>query len=152
MLKRKREQIHREAVALPKGDMDLLRIFRPRVLLALGFGAIVAVTVSGFAAANTVPASKAGDGAGAITGYVVTAASVDYTLNAADPRNIDQVVFDLDSNPVASSQIRIKLVSGGVTWYSCTWVAGPPVRATCATTAPAAPVLAADELRVVIAD
>jgi len=128
----------------------LLQFIKPRVLLALGFGAIVAVAVSGFAAANTVPASKAGDGAGAITGYVATA--IDYTLNAADPRNIDQVVFDLDSNPVATSQIRIKLVSTGSTWYSCTWVVGPPVRATCATTAPAATAVSANELRVVIAD
>lgn len=145
MLKTKREQTHREAVALPKGDKDLLRIFKPRVLLALGFGAIMAVTVSGFAAANTVPTSKAGDGTGAISGYTI--ANVKYTLNGTNPGDIDSVSFT-GGPTLGTHTIKIKLVSTGSTWYTCT-IASPNV---CATTAPQADVLSANELRVVIAD
>ena len=111
---------------------------------------LVGVGLSGagyaFAAANTVPTSKAGDGAGAITGYTVS--SVVYDLNAAAPQNIDQVTFDLDSAPGGTSKIRLKLVSSGATWYTCSNVG---VAVTCATTVPQATVATADELRVVVA-
>lgn len=95
-----------------------------------------------FAAANTVPTSKAGDGVGAITGYTVSA--VVYDLNAAAPQNIDQVTFNLDSVPPASSKIRLKLVSAGASWYTCSNVG---VAVTCPTTIPQATVASADELR-----
>jgi hypothetical protein len=115
------------------------------VLLALGFGAILAVSISGFAAANTVPASKAGDGAGAITGYTI--ANVKYNLNATDPRNIDSVTFT--GGPASGTHtLKIKLVAAGSTWYSCTIAATN----SCNTTSPQATVAAADELRVVAAD
>jgi hypothetical protein len=126
--------------------MDLLRIIKPRVLVALGFGAIVAVTASGFAAANTVPASKGGDGAGTISGYTVS--NIKYTLNASDPRNVDSVTFDVDTAPPAGATKKIKLVAAGSTWYTCTNVT---TAFTCATTSPQATVATADELRVVIA-
>ena len=99
-----------------------------------------------FAAANTVPATKAGDGSGAITGYTVSA--VVYTLNNGSPQNIDQVAFNVDSIPPALSTIRLKLVSAGVTWYTCSNIG---VAVTCVTTAPQATVASADELRVVLA-
>ena len=124
----------------------MLRFFRPRVLLALGFGTVVAVTASGFAAANTVPTSKGGDGAGTISGYTVS--NIKYNLNASDPRNIDSVNLDLDTAPPASATKKIKLVASGSTWYSCT---NSGVTLTCNTTSPQATVAASDELRVVIA-
>jgi hypothetical protein len=124
----------------------LFRFIKPRVLLALGFGAIVAVTASGFAAANTVPTSKGGDGAGAISGYIVS--NIKYSLNASDPRNIDSVTFDVDVAPPAGATKKIKLVAAGSTWYTCTNVT---TAFTCNTTAPQATVAAADELRVVVA-
>jgi hypothetical protein len=114
---------------------------------ALVFAAIVATGVYGFAAANTVPATKAGDGSGAVSGYTIS--SVHYGLNATTPTSIDQVTFNLNSTPAAGSTIKIKLVAAGTTWYSCTNVAAA---ITCATTSPQATVLAADELRVVVAD
>jgi hypothetical protein len=123
----------------------LLGLIKPRVLLALGCGAILAVSMSGFAAANTVPASKAGDGAGAITGYTI--ANVKYNLNATDPRNIDSVTFT--GGPSAGTHtVKIKLVSTGSTWYSCTIAATN----SCNTTSPPADVASANELRVVAAD
>lgn len=116
-----------------------------RRLAALAVFAIVALSAFGFAAANTVPASKAGDGAGAITGYAVS--NVHYNLNATDPRNIDSVTFHLDSAPAATSTIKITLTSGGSV-YTCS-VSQDPL---CATTSPQATVLAADQLRVVAVD
>jgi hypothetical protein len=102
--------------------------------------------VYAFTAANTVPTSKAGDGSGAISGYIVT--TVHYGLNASDSSKIDSVTFNLDSTPVSGSTIKIQLVSAG-SWYSCTNVAAA---VTCATTSPQATVLQANNLRVVIAD
>lgn len=104
------------------------------------------IGVAGFAftASNTVPATKAGDGSGAVTGYV--ASSVHYALNAADPTKADSLTFTLDSAPVAGSTIRAKV---GGNWYSCTNVT---VAVTCATTSPAATVVSMTTLEVVVAD
>jgi hypothetical protein len=113
--------------------------------VALVSGAIVAGTYA-FTAANTVPDTKAGDGQGTVTGYVLS--SVHYNLNATNPANIDSVTFTLDSTPVAGSTLRAQLAPAG-SWYSCT-NAGTAV--TCTTTAPQATVLAATNLRVIIAD
>lgn len=44
-------------------------ILLPRSIGMLILALILAASVSGFAAANTVPAHKAGDGEGVITGY-----------------------------------------------------------------------------------
>jgi hypothetical protein len=114
-------------------------------LLAVLALAVLGVFASAFAAANTVPATKAGDGAGVISGYTVT--NVKYTLNGTNPRNIDDVKFDLEGAPPAGSSMKIKLVSGGSTYYSCT---NSGVALTCVTTSPQANVATADELRVVV--
>jgi hypothetical protein len=108
-------------------------------------GAIVAGTYA-FTDANTVPASKAGDGSGAVTGYTVS--SIHYGLNATNPANVDSVTFTLDSAPVAGSTLRVQLAAGG-SWYSCT-NAGASV--SCTTTSPQATVLGVTALRVVVAD
>lgn len=108
-------------------------------------GALVAGTQA-FTAANTVPATKAGDGAGAVTGYVLS--SVHYNLNATNPGNIDSLTFTLDVAPVAGSTIRAQLAPAG-SWYSCT---NTGTAVTCVTTAPQATVLAAVNLRVIAAD
>jgi hypothetical protein len=114
-----------------------------RAVAAVVFMALVMTATYAFTAANTVAASKAGDGAGAVTGYNVT--GVHYTLNGTDPGVIDTVTFNLDSAPVAGSTIRARLNPTG-TWYSCT---NTGVAVTCTTTG--ATVLGATELRVVVA-
>ena len=119
----------------------------PRRLASLALLSIVGVTVFGFAAANIVPASQAGDGSGAITGY--TASAIKYNLNVANPANVDSVQFTLDSAPPAGSTMRVKLVSAGSTWYTCTNVT---TTLTCVTTSPPATVLASDQLRVIVAN
>jgi hypothetical protein len=109
---------------------------------------ILASATYAFAAANTVPVSKAGDGSGAITGY--TASAIHYNLNGANPGTIDSVTFTLNTAPVAGSTIKIKLVAAGSTWFTCT-NAGTAVTCNNGSTL-GAPVISADSLQVVIAD
>lgn len=122
-----------------------MKKFRGRAILG---GAVVAgaIGVGGFAftAANTVPATKAGDGSGAVTGYVVS--TVDYGLNVTNPSNIDSVTFNLDSTPTALSTIKTKL---GANWYTCTNLAAV---VTCPTVSPQATVALLTALQVVVAD
>ena len=120
-----------------------LRFWPIAVLVVAG---LLGAAIYGFTASNTVPASKAGDGSGAISGFVIS--NVKYNLNSTNPANIDSVTFDLDSTPPAGSVLQVKLVAAGSNWYSCTNVVAA---VTCTTTAPQATVAAADELRVVVA-
>lgn len=113
---------------------------RGRLLATLVVAGVLATATYAFTASNTVPASRAGDGSGAISGYTVSA--VEYTLNATNPSNLDSVEFTLDA---AASVARIKLVSSGSTWYSCTNPSGNDW--TCATTGAA--VAPANQLQVV---
>ena len=83
--------------------------------------------------------------AGTISGYV--ASSVVYTLNGSNPGNVDSVALSLDSAPLSGSTMKIKLVSSGSTWYSCT---NSGANLTCATTSPQATVSASDELRLLV--
>jgi hypothetical protein len=105
---------------------------------------VLSMAIYAFAAANTVPASSAGDGSGAISGYTVSA--IHYGLNAANPGNVDSVTFTLSAAPVAGGTVKITM--DGANWYSCTNVA---TAITCVTTAPQQTVLLATNLRVVVA-
>ena len=121
---------------------------KTRRIAGIALLSIVALSAFGFAAANTVPASQAGDGNGAVSGYTIS--NVHYTLNAANPRNIDKVTFKLNVAPIAGSTMEVKLVAAGTVWYACTNVT---VTLTCDTTVGTqATVLGSDDLRVVVAD
>lgn len=97
-----------------------------------------------FTASNTVPTSKAGDGSGAVSGYVLS--SVHYGLNGTDPTKADSVTFTLDSAPAAGATIKTKI---GSTWYACLNTAAA---VTCATVSPQATVQPITTLQVVVAD
>jgi hypothetical protein len=116
-----------------------------QLLLPLVLAVTLGLVTYALTASNTVPVTKAGAGAAIISGYGVS--NVRYQLNAADPRNIDSVVFDLDTAPPGGSTIRIKLQSAGSTWYACT-PAGAAM--SCNTTTPQATAAAVDELSVVV--
>ena len=104
---------------------------------------LVALAAYGFTNTNTVPASNAGSGSGAISGY--TASSVTYTLNGTTPNNIDQVAFTIA--PTNATTVKIRL--DGVTWYACVNAAGS---VTCNTTVGTqATAVAATSLEVVAA-
>lgn len=113
--------------------------------MAMGAAILVGAGFA-FTAANTVPATKGGEGSGTITGYSV--ASVHYVLNTTDPTKVDSATFNLDTAPVAGSTIKIRLDSAGSTWYTCTNVV---LAVTCNTTSPAATATAANQLQVVVA-
>lgn len=87
-----------------------------KVLFALVAILVLATVSYAFAASNTVPATKAGDGTGTVSGYTVT--SVVYTLNGTDPNTLDSVSFDLGA-AAATGKVQAQLVSSG-TWYTCT--------------------------------
>lgn len=91
----------------------MLRNFK--VIMIVLVVVVLAGSAYAFADANTVPTTKAGSGAGAISGYTVS--SVTYTLNSSDPSQLDAVNFTLDA---AATTVKIKLVAAGSTWYSCT--------------------------------
>lgn len=116
------------------------------VVGALGAAAVWAVPAV-FAASNTVGSSAVGEGTGTVSGY--TASAVDYTLNATNPGNIDAVNFTVNTAPPAGSTIKVKLVSSGSDWYTCTNVT---TAISCTTTSPQATASTANELRVVVAD
>lgn len=101
---------------------------------------VIAASAYAFAAANTVPATKAGSGSGAISGYTVS--NVVYNLDASDPALLDSVDFTLSA---AATTVKIKLVTAGSTWYPCVVDTGNDF--TCDTTG--ATVSSMDELNVV---
>jgi hypothetical protein len=113
------------------------------VLIAFAFASVA----TAYAASNTVPASAAGDGAGAISGYTISA--IHYNLNAANPGNIDSVTFTTDTTVSVGATVKIKLVNAGSTWYTCTGQGSTSM--SCITTSPQATVVSADSLRVIIA-
>lgn len=106
---------------------------------------VLAVSAYAFAAANTVPDSKAGAGSGVVSGYTVT--SINYNLNATDPTVLDSVDFTLSA---AATTVKIKLVAAGTTWYDCSLVSG--MDWTCDTTTPSISVGTIDQLDVVAAE
>jgi hypothetical protein len=88
--------------------------------------------VYAFAAANVVPESGAGQGAGDISGYTIT--NVAYTLDSTDPQELDAVAFDLAATSGAGTPttVEVQMDSTGGTWYSCT--AGTPPAYSCTVT------------------
>jgi hypothetical protein len=115
------------------------------IVLGMAFAALLASGSYALTAANTVPASKAGDGTGTVSGYAASA--INYTLNASNPANADSVAFTLDSTPPAGSELKAQVISGG-TWYDCT---NTGASVACALTGGVA-VTAVNQLRVIAAD
>jgi hypothetical protein len=125
------------------GKTRKARIALVVLLLGLVMGATYAFTAS-----NTVPASNAGSGSGTISGYVVTANSIHYTINSTNPANLDQVTFTIDNK---AGDVKVQTVSGGA-WYDCGAATGAsaPYTVTCNTTVGTqATVSAANNLTVV---
>lgn len=114
---------------------------RRRLVLVIAAAAALAFAAYAFTAANTVPATKAGDGSGAITGYTVS--NIAYQLEAGNPANIDSVSFDLDA---VAGTVRVKVVNASATYQACTNTAGNSWSCNFAANPT---VLSADEFRVI---
>ena len=111
---------------------------------------VLAAAIYGFAAANTVPDSGAGDGSGDICGYLIE--NVAYTLNGTDPGVLDEVAFDTTPEGAGCTHgdpatVKVKLEATAGTWYDC--AVGTGVDWECDLTGTALDVLDADELRVI---
>ena len=121
----------------------MLRNFK--VLFVIIVVVILSAATYAFAAENTVPDTKAGDGTGTVSGYTVT--DVVYTLTATTPTTLDSVSFDLGA-AAATGNVKAQLVATTGTWYTCTQV-GVTTVWTCDTTGLTASSI--DQLRVVAA-
>ena len=115
--------------------------FRFRILALLAMAVILSAATYGFAAANTVPDGVAGEGQGAISGYIVS--NVHYYLDSGDPTQFDRVEFTLDD----SAADVYAGIGAGVTiyWTSCT--GGSPIFS-CDLSGSTVSVFAADALHV----
>lgn len=119
------------------------KVRKPRSILIVMLALILAAAIYGFAAANVVPETGAGDGSGTISGYTVS--NIDYTLDGADPSQITGVTFDVTSttgSAGAPSEVHITLNGGS--WVSCSGPTGNNWSCTVSVT-----VLSASSLRVV---
>jgi len=106
---------------------------------------ILAASVYGFAAANTVPDTYAGDGSGSISGYTITNVVYGLTTADSDPTDIDQISFTLSA---AASEVYVSF-DGGTSWTDCSGgISGTSV--TC--TGLAESVAGASSLRVIAVD
>jgi hypothetical protein len=98
-------------------------VLRPRSFGMLIIALILAASVYGFAAANTVPDTYAGDGSGTISGYTISNVAYGLTTSDSDPSDIDQVSFDLST---AASEAYVSF-DGGTSWATCTISGGTSV-------------------------
>lgn len=126
--------------------MAILRLFRIRNIVAFAVVALLTAAGYGFAAANTVGINGAGDGAATVSGYNTSA--ITYALNSSNPANIDSVSFTLTPQAAtgAPTSVKVKLISGGSTWFTCTASASTWTCPTSSTSASSV-----DELRIVAA-
>jgi len=97
--------------------MAISRVINRRTAV-LGLLLVILATAGfGFAAQNTVPDSRAGDGTGDISGYEVT--NIRYTLNSTDPTELNGVSFDLTGGTVVPQSVKARIV--GEAWSApCT--------------------------------
>lgn len=120
----------------------MTRIFRnPRtarkakLIAAAALMLMVTGATYAYTASNTVGASNAGYGTGSVTGYNVTASSIHYTIDTANPGSpgISAMTFTVD-NP--AGDVKVQLTPGG-NWYDCgaTVGASAPYTVNCTTTA-----------------
>lgn len=94
--------------------MFLFNFFgRSFLMTAMAGASVMAVGGMAYAAANTVPATVAGSGSGAVSGYTVS--SLTYTL-AANPANVASVTFTLSAT--GATKVRVS-GDGGTTWFNC---------------------------------
>lgn len=77
---------------------------------------ILGASAYGFAAGNTVPDGKVGDGSGTVSGYTVSNVAYYTEDGDTDPGTLDKITFDLDA---AASTVKVKPDADGANWFSC---------------------------------
>lgn len=82
-----------------------------------------AAIVYGFAAANVVPETGAGEGSGTVSGYTIT--NVDYDTLSSNPSKLQSVSFDAAPTAGAGAASEVKIsVDAGTTWVTCSGPVG----------------------------
>ena len=126
--------------------MSNKRLSTVRIVAVLVLLFLLGTATYAFAAANTVPASNAGDGSGAISGFTIS--NIHYTLNAASPAgDVSSVSFQLSPAVPAGGAVYAKFNIGAAVACALN-VAGDT--ATCTPPAGATP-LAITSLQVIAA-
>lgn len=100
--------------------MALSRVVNLRTFAFIIVAFVLATVAYGFAAANTVEKSAAGDGEAVISGYNIT--GVTYDLDGTNPFNVGSVSFNvanLDSEAGDATEVEINL-DGSANWFPCT--------------------------------
>jgi hypothetical protein len=96
------------------------------VLIAIGLVALFAVGGAVFTAANTVPASSAGEGTSTVSGYTISA--IAYNLNGTDPSNVDTITFtataDNGSTATTLPNLFAEFDDSSNVYYTCTRLGG----------------------------
>jgi len=113
---------------------------RRSVAIILAAAVAMALAAYAFTATNTVPATSAGDGSAAISGYTIS--SVQYQLESGAPANLDSVTF---TTSAAANTVKAKVQASSTTYTDCT---GGPTAWTC-DFSPNPTVVSADQLRVI---
>lgn len=105
--------------------MSLSNLLKPKYIAIALIILVLAVVAFGYAAANVVPESGAGEGVGTISGYTID--NIAYTLLAADPTSVSSVTFEVTPTSGAEAPTQVKIsVDSGSTWIDCT---GPTTNA-----------------------
>ncbi|RME88278.1 MAG: hypothetical protein D6770_07390 [Anaerolineae bacterium] len=123
----------------------MYRFFSYRTTTIVLVALILTAVIYGFAAANTVPESGAGDGSGTISGYTIS--NISYTLLSTDPGKISAVSFTVTPTAGAGAANTV-MAAIDTTWATCSNTGGS--NWTCSFSAGSEPsVSAASTLRVV---
>ncbi len=117
--------------------------FRYRILALLVLAVVLSAATYGFAAANTVDASLAGEGEGDITGYIVN--NIHYSLDSSNPGQFGTVTFTLNAS---ASNVYAGIGSGLTIEYMDIPCTGGPLDFSCDLTGVSISVAAADALHV----
>ena len=126
------------------------RLFSFRTTTAVLLALILSAVAYGFAAANVVPDSKAGDGTGVVSGYTIS--NIHYVLDTVTPSEIDTVTFTTDVAVPATGTVYVVADNGAGTEYesdACTNLG--TVNLSCDFTTNTLTVLSLENLRVVAA-
>lgn len=98
-----------------------LNIARPRILTAIALILILGVVAFGYAAANTVNPTGAGDAAGLVSGYTIS--DIAYTLSLVNPATVTSLTLVVTSKAtplIPATDVRITVNPGAsATWTTC---------------------------------
>lgn len=97
----------------------LRKLLQPKILAVALILLSLSVIAYGYAAANVVPESGAGDGSGTVSGYTIS--NIDYNLLASDPTKIESLTMDVAATSGANAPDDVRItVDSGTTWITCT--------------------------------